>query len=135
MGDFTVEYATRHNLVHDYEVEDGCSAVFKLANGATGHAYFSWNSKTWIDRFEIVGSEGKIIADPLDGPDLTLIKGREREEVSFPVPENAHLPCIEDFVAAVLDGRTPASTGYDGLFVNRILAEIEIAAGRFEGKP
>ena len=102
MGDFKVEYANRHNLVHDYEVEDGCSAVFELANGAPVHAYFSWNTKTWIDRFEIVGSEGKIIADPLDGPNLTLIRGRDREVVSFPVPENAHLPCVENFV--VKDG-------------------------------
>lgn len=124
LGDFKVDYSDMHKLVHEYEVEDGCSVVFRLVNGAPVHAYFSWNSKTWMDRFEIVGSEGKLITEPLDGPDLVLINGREREEHNFSVPENAHLPCIESFVAAVDGARQPICTGFDGLFINRILAEI-----------
>lgn len=91
-------------------------------NPAPVHAYFFWNSKTWIDRFEIVGREGKVIADPLDTDALTVIRRREREELKIPPPENAHLPCVEDFMQAVREKRAPLCDGEAGLRTNRLLA-------------
>ena len=124
MGPSKVVHRDLQRLVHSYEVEDGASVILQLSNGAPVHAYFSWNSKTWADRFEIVGSEGKIIADPLDGPPLTLIRGREREAIQIAPPENAHLPCVEDFVSAITQKREPLCNGEDGLRTNRLLDEI-----------
>lgn len=124
LGPSQVLCSDLQHLVHDYDVEDGSSAVMKLENGAPVHCYFAWNSKTWIDRFEIAGSEGKIIAEPLDGPDLTIIRGRDREELKIAPPENAHLPCVEDFVRAVREGRTPLCDGEAGLRTNQLLQAI-----------
>lgn len=125
-----VKSALFTNLVNRYEVEDGSSLLLQLPNGAPVHAFFSWNSKTWIDRMEIVGSEGKIIAEPLDGPHLTVIRGREREDLTIPAPDNAHLPCIEDFVAACREGRAPLCDGAAGLRTNQILEDAIRLAGR-----
>ena len=124
LGPSKVRFKTLHQMVHSYEVEDGSSIVLELKNGAPVHAYFSWNSKTWMDRFEIVGSESKIIVEPLDGASLVLIRGREREEFQIEPPSNAHLPCVEDFVKAVSEKREPLCNGEDGLHVNRLLQEI-----------
>lgn len=124
LGESQVLFADTQHLVQNYEVEDGASAVLRLENGAPAHAYFAWNSKTWIDRFEIVGSEGKLIVEPLDGPDLIVIRGRQREELQIEPPQNAHLPCIEDFVSAVRQGRAPLCDGAAGLRTNRLLQQI-----------
>jgi len=124
LGPSRVAFSDLHNLVHHYEVEDGASIVLKLEGGAPAHAYFSWNSKAFSDRFEITGSEGKLIADPLDGPLLVVIRGQEREELRIDPPTNAHLPCVEDFVQAVREGRAPLCSGEDGLRTSRVLAQI-----------
>ncbi|MCC7519935.1 MAG: Gfo/Idh/MocA family oxidoreductase [Verrucomicrobiae bacterium] len=124
LGPSSGVFSDRQRLVHSYEVEDAASLVLKLANGAPVHAYFSWNSKTWLDRFEIVGSEGKLIADPLDAEALTVLRGREREELKIPPPANAHLPCVEDFIRSVRDRREPLCDGAAGLRTNRLLAQI-----------
>jgi predicted dehydrogenase len=123
LGESKVTGATFTNLVHSYDVEDGSSLILKLSHGAPVHAFFSWNSKTWIDRFEIVGSEGKIIAEPLDGGSLIVIRGRDREELDLPPPENAHLPCVDDFLTACRDGREPLCDGAAGRRTTLLLEE------------
>ncbi|MCE9560158.1 MAG: Gfo/Idh/MocA family oxidoreductase [Armatimonadetes bacterium] len=123
LGESQVTHSDFTHLIHKYEVEDGSSMTLRLNNGAPVHAYFSWNSKTWMDRFEMVGSEGKILIEPLDGPQLTVIRGREREEVTIPPPENAHLPLVEDFVASCRENRKPLCDGEAGLRTNILLAE------------
>jgi predicted dehydrogenase len=110
--------------VQNYEVEDGASAVLQLKNGAPVHVYFSWNSKTWLDRFEIVGSEGKILVEPLDSDSLVVIRGREREELSIAPPENAHLPLVNDFVTAVREQSTPLCDGAAGLRTTHLVEAI-----------
>ena len=124
LGESQVLFSDLQHIVQDYEVEDGASAVLRLQNGAPVHCYFSWNSKTWIDRFEIVGSEGKIIVEPLDGPTLVVIRGRDREELKIAPPVNAHLPCVEDFVRAVQTESTPLCDGEAGLRTNQLLETI-----------
>jgi len=124
LGPSQVVFRDLHRLVQSYEVEDGASVILKLGNGAPVHAYFSWNSKTFIDRYEIVGSEGKLIADPLDTDALTVIRGRERQDLKIASPANAHLPCVEDFVRAVAEKRAPLCDGKAGLRANQLLAAI-----------
>lgn len=124
LGESKVLFSDLQNIVQKYEVEDGASAVLQLTNGAPVHCYFSWNSRTWLDRFEIAGTEGKIIAEPLDGPSLVVIRGREREELSIAPPENVHLPCVEDFVRAVQEQSTPLCDGAAGLRTNELLEGI-----------
>ena len=124
LGPAKVVFRDLHRLVHAHDVEDGASIVLRLAGGAPVHAYFSWNSRTWMDRFEITGSEAKLIADPLDSASLAVVRGRSREELSIEPPANAHLPCVGDFVAAVREGRAPLCDGAGGLRVNQLLDDI-----------
>jgi predicted dehydrogenase len=124
MGPSKVIFHNLHHLVHSYEVEDGASIVLMLANGAPVHAYFSWNSKTWMDRFEIVGSEGKLIADPLDAEPLIVFRGHNREELMIAPPANPHRPCVEDFVSALREKRLPLCAGEIGLRTNELLDGI-----------
>ncbi len=102
-GDLTIEHAAFTHLVHSYPVEDSSTLLLRLSNQAPVHAFFSWNTHVWMDRFELLGSEGKIIAEPLDGPDLTIIRGRDREILKIEPPVNAHLPCVENFVDAAFN--------------------------------
>jgi predicted dehydrogenase len=123
MGPSKVVSAQLQHLVHAYEVEDGSSILLELRNGAPVHAYFAWNSKTVTDRVELVGSEGKIIADPLDLEPLTILRGTERRELSIPRPQNPHLPLVEDFVRAVQEKRAPICDGEAGLRTNQLLRD------------
>jgi predicted dehydrogenase len=74
-----------------------------------------------MDRFEITGSEGKVVLDPLDSGALVVYRGKERENDSLPLPSNPQVPLIEDFVEAVTSGRRPLSDGESGLRTQRIL--------------
>lgn len=126
----TLSDAVFTNIAQHYEVEDGSSLLLRLTNGAPVHAFFSWNSKTWQDRFEITGTEGRILIEPLDGPDLVVVRGRDREALQIPPPENAHLPLVEDFVAACREGRAPLCDGAAGLRVNALLEGAIRLAGK-----
>jgi 1,5-anhydro-D-fructose reductase (1,5-anhydro-D-mannitol-forming) len=124
LGPSRVAYASRQNLAHQWSVEDSCSAVLSLANGAPVHVLFSWNSKTWMDRFEIVGTEAKILLEPLDGPDLVVTRGREATRYQIEPPKNAHLPLIADFVEACLNDRPSLCSGVDGARPTQLVEEI-----------
>ena len=124
LGPASVVAARFQRLVHSYDVEDGCSALLELSRGIPAHLHFSWNTKTWMDRLEIAGAGGKIVLDPLDGDKLVVLRGTEREELTFPPPANAHLPCVQDFVDAVAEGRAPLCGGAVGLRANRLLQAI-----------
>ncbi|MEO6846896.1 MAG: Gfo/Idh/MocA family oxidoreductase [Chthoniobacterales bacterium] len=128
LGSSEVTYASFTHLIHSYEVEDSSTVCLRLANGAPVHLFCAWNSKVFMDRFEITGTEGKIIAEPLDGPELTVIRGREREECSIPTPENFHLPCVRDFIAACQEGRSPLCDGETGARTSALVEQAIQAA-------
>src|SRR5690606_39146722 len=88
LGSAQVKWGGLQHLVHSYEVEDGCSAILQLPGGAPVHAQFAWNTKAGSDRFEIVGSSGKVLLDPLMGPELTVVRNGEKEIMQFEVPPN-----------------------------------------------
>ncbi len=118
---------------HDYEVEDSCSALFELENGAHCTASFHWNSKVWVDEFIITGTEGKISMIPCDGDSLELelvptrIKGLGKETttvVKFNA-SNVHAPLVDDFAKSIIEGRESRVSGLEGYKTNRILSAIE----------
>lgn len=120
-------------LTHDYEVEDSCSVVMKLENGAHCLASFNWNSKVWADEFEILGTEGKIKLIPCDSenieiqlpPRVSKSLGKESTQVMFFNHKNVHYPLVEDFACALSEGRNPVVTGKEGLKTNKIIAAME----------
>jgi predicted dehydrogenase len=85
-----------------------------------------------VDHLAIIGTKGKIVMEPVDSPKLTLYIGKdrsqERHEEEMPLPDNVHLPMIQNFVDSVAQGVDPVEVGEEGLKVNRILAAIDEAA-------
>ena len=71
-------------------------------------ASFGWGGKTWLHDFEVIGSEAGVRWSPADTGDVVLTEGRNVQELEMPSAANVHLPLIEDFNRAVLEGRQPA---------------------------
>ena len=124
LGPAKFEWGNVQHLVQSYEVEDGSSAVFSLPGGAPVHTYFAWNSKAGCDRFEIVGSAGKVLLEPLTSPELTLIRNGEKEILQFDVPENAYFAMAEDFVDAVRENREPLCDGKSGARTSALVEKV-----------
>jgi predicted dehydrogenase len=131
-GMATEVWAVAETLAHEYQVEDTASVYLKLGNGAQCVSTWQWSSQTWVDHLSIIGTHGKIVMEPVDSPNLTLYVGagrsQERFDEQIALPENVHLPMIQDFTDSVLSGVDPVEVGEEGLKVNRVLAAIEESA-------
>jgi predicted dehydrogenase len=101
------------NALHELAVEDSATTLIEYAGGVHAVVDVRWNSRIPRDQFRIVGVEGEINLDPLNGPalKLTLPSGEVREE-ALPAHANVHYPAVENFVGAVLDG-TPLACPID----------------------
>jgi len=101
------------NALHELAVEDSATTLIEYAGGVHAVVDVRWNSRINRDQFRVVGSEGEISLDPLNGPALRVLdgEGRLREE-QLPAHANVHYPAVENFVSAVLDG-TPLACPID----------------------
>jgi predicted dehydrogenase len=93
------------NALHDLPVEDSATTLIEYAGGIHAVIDVRWNSRIQRDQFRIVGVEGELSLDALNGPALRVLSsdGKLREE-HLPAHANVHFPAVENFVAAVLDG-------------------------------
>jgi predicted dehydrogenase len=93
------------NALHQLAVEDSATVLVEYAGGVHGVVDVRWNSRIQRDQFRIIGVEGEINLDPLNGPTFRVraSDGGLREE-QLPAHANVHYPAVENFVAAVLDG-------------------------------
>jgi len=93
------------NALHPLPVEDSATALIEYAGGIHAVIDVRWNSRITRDQFRIIGSQGEISLDPLNGPTLRLLAsdGKLTEE-QLPTHTNVHFPAVENFVAAALDG-------------------------------
>lgn len=120
--------------VHDIEVEDTAAAAVRFTNGAFG--IVEGSTATWPqaeERIEIAGSRGSVtieggrivkheLADgPPEAPELAdddpRFQGKSYYGASHPL-------VIEDFVAAVREGRPPAVDGREGRKVLEVIFGI-----------
>jgi predicted dehydrogenase len=97
------------NALHQLAVEDSATTLIGYAGGIHAVVDVRWNSRIQRDQFRIVGVEGELNLDALNGPALRVLAsdGKLREE-HLPAHANVHYPAVENFVAAVLDGAPPA---------------------------
>lgn len=97
------------NALHDLPVEDSATTLIGYDRGVQAVVDVRWNSRVTRDELRIIGTEGELDLTPLNGPGLRLkVQGIGDSEENYPTHTNVHLPLIEDFVDAVLDGRPPA---------------------------
>jgi len=105
--------ATGHlsTLVQPIAVEDNATVLIEYENGVRGMVDVRWHSRVPRDEFRIRGTDGEMDLTPLNGPLLTYPGGQE----NLPPHENLHYPCIQNFVAAVLDNEGLRSTAVSAL--------------------
>ena len=94
----------RSDVVHGLRVEDSATVMMEYTGGTHAVVDVRWNSRIPRDQFRIIGVDGEISLDPLNGPTLRLLTsdGKLREE-QHPAAANVHFPAVENFVAAILD--------------------------------
>jgi len=106
------------------EVEDTCVAHLRLRSGAVAVLAVTHAAREPRDTLEIFGTEGSAHVSVLNQGGLRVVTAAgAREERHAPHP-NLHQPLVEDFVAAVREGREPAVTGETGLEVARVMSRI-----------
>jgi predicted dehydrogenase len=95
-------------------VEDCATVLIEYANKVRGIVDVRWNSHVPKDELRIIGTDGEMDLTPLSGPDLVYTGGHEK----LPAHANLHYPCIENYVAAVLDGAPLLASGESSIWTD-----------------
>ncbi len=116
---------------HDIEVEDSVTCYLEWGNGATGVFISSTGEAPGTNRFEIIGTRGKVVLEnnklSFTRNDADMIEFSKTSKSGFAKPEvwnidipfdtigNAHAVLMQNFVDAILDGTPLLAPGYDGM--------------------
>jgi predicted dehydrogenase len=117
-------FGSRSNAVHKLGVEDAATVVIDYDFGVRGIVDVRWNSRLVRDQFRIVGTEGELILDPLNGPRLVVATRSGSTEEQLPAHANVHYPIVEDFTNAVLDGSPLVSPGSSAIRTDWVTAAV-----------
>jgi predicted dehydrogenase len=107
-------------LIHPIQVEDNATVMIEHAGGVRSLVDVRWHSRVPRDEFRIRGTEGELDLTPLNGPELAHPGGAEQ----IPAPANLHYPCVENFVAAVLDKADLRSSGATALLTEWVIGQL-----------
>jgi 1,5-anhydro-D-fructose reductase (1,5-anhydro-D-mannitol-forming) len=110
-------------LIQPIKVEDNASVMIEYESGVRGFVDVRWHSHIARDELRIRGTEGELQLTPLNSPTLEYPGGTEH----LPAHPNLHYPCIEDFVGAMVDNRSPRSSGATALLTEWILEQAKTA--------
>jgi predicted dehydrogenase len=116
---------------HRIEVEDNVSAYLEYTDGATGTFVSSTGEAPGTNRFEIVGSRGKLVleADKLSFTrnEVDMLEFSRTATLGFSTPEvwkvevpfgscpNPHAVLMQNFVNSILDGEPLIAPGAEGV--------------------
>ncbi|MGO8930410.1 MAG: Gfo/Idh/MocA family protein [Limisphaerales bacterium] len=116
---------------HDIEVEDNVSAYFEYPNGATGTFVSSTGEAPGTNRFEIVGTRGRVVLErdhiSFTRNEADMIQFSHSARLGFVKPDvwnveipfenapNAHATLMQNFVNAILDGEPLIAPGEEGI--------------------
>jgi predicted dehydrogenase len=116
------------NALHELAVEDSATTLIEYAGGVHAVVDVRWNSRIQRDQVRVVGVEGEINLDPLNGPALRFLdgEGRLREE-QLPAHANVHYPAVENFVSAVLDGAPVACPIEEAIWTDWVTQQVKDA--------
>jgi predicted dehydrogenase len=123
-GDVVDVRALRANAVFDRPVEDSAIAALRFSPGPLATVMVAQAAAEPRDTLDVFGSQGSIHVPRLNGPELRVVRGSEQTVEQHPLPDNVHLPLIQQFVDAVLDGGRPVVDGVAGRAVNRVLDAV-----------
>ena len=98
---------------HTIEVEDEATLYCTYANGATGIFHTSTGEEHGVNRLEIVGTAGRIVAE-----DRVLTLYNKKETVSrtpYPQRGGQHVGILNNFAEAIRSGSPLLAPGYEGI--------------------
>jgi len=110
-----------HTLAGDYQGEDCASLILRFQSGAHGSLQCFFSTLANADEFAIVGTKGRLLANPLNGSKLIVDLGTQERVEEHPPPANLHGPLVEDFVKAILEDRPPRVDGEEGRLTNEVM--------------
>jgi len=110
----------RGNAIHTYEVEDNATVLVDYPGGVRGIVDVRWHSRVERDQCRIIGTDGALELDPLNGP---LLRTPERV-LELPPHANLHYPIVADFVDAVQGGRAPACPIQEAIATDWVTSQI-----------
>jgi predicted dehydrogenase len=107
------------NVVLHRDVEDTAAALLQFERGVCATLAVTHVAAESRDTFEIVGSRGSLRVGSLNKGDLTIVRettpGTLASTVEHhPPAANLHQPLVEEFNAAMREGRDPAVPGEAG---------------------
>jgi len=125
LGPVTEVHGLADNVrFREREVEDTCVAHLRFRSGAVAVLAVTHAAAEPRDTLEIFGTRGSARVSVLNQGALRVVTGGGTREERHPPHPNLHQPLVEDFVAAVREGREPAVAGEVGLEVARVMARI-----------
>jgi len=147
---------------HQIEVEDNVSAYLEYSNGATGMFVSSTGESPGTNRFEIVGTRGKLLLESdkltFTRNEVDMLEFSRTARLGFAQPEvwqveipfgscaNPHAVLMQNFVNAILESEPLIAPGAEGLqsveLANVILyssllgqtVELPLDSGAYEHK-
>lgn len=123
------EVSATMDVWQPYGVERTATVLLNMANGAQATCSIAWGSGGFCDELEITGSEARLLASPLDGGRLIVVRGRNTTEEQLESMRPTHLGLVQDFVNAVLEDHAPRVSGAEGM-ATTILLDAAYRAAR-----
>ncbi len=111
----------RSNQFHQLAVEDNASVLIDYETGPRAIIDVRWNSRVSRDEFRILGTLGELNLTPLNAPEFTL---NGVPQPPLPAAANTHLPAIESFTAAILDGTPLFCPGSQALWTDWVTDQV-----------
>ena len=111
-------------LFEDRDVEDTAGAVLSFAGGVTAQLTVTHAAAEPLDTLDVYLTEGSLRVPNLNEGELWIRDADGERLESLPPHPNLHQPLVEDFVAAVREGRAPEVSGADGRDAQSVLARI-----------
>jgi predicted dehydrogenase len=116
---------------HEIEVEDNVTAYLEYSNGATGTFVSSTGEAPGTNRFEIVGTRGRLVLERdklfFTRNESDMLEFSKSAKLGFAKPEvwnveipfenaaNGHATLMQNFVNAILDGEPLIAPGEEGI--------------------
>lgn len=105
----------------DYEAEQAATLLMEFESGAHGVLQCYFGTTNTPDRLEIIGTDGRLSTDDLNGAELLVVQGDVATTETHPPPANFHAPLIADFTEAIEQHRAPTVNGPIGLATNKLI--------------
>ncbi|KLU06956.1 electron transport protein [Rhodopirellula islandica] len=105
----------------DFEAEQVATLLMQFNNGVHGVLQSYFGTVNAPDRLEVIGTDGRVTIEELNGDELKLFTADGLTRESHPPADNLHAPLIEDFTLALEENREPGITGSRGKQTNDII--------------